>query len=117
LNSQPLGNYDQDLNVGVIAPEQLEAALYVLTMHGYRGWFGIDINPERQPVTQAIRNSIDAVRAAVDRVSALDHEQIVWASTHPADERGWLEAYLIRARAPHPEKLKPLPGLPISRKK
>ena len=29
-NSQPLGNYDQDLNVGVIAPEQAEAALYAL---------------------------------------------------------------------------------------
>ncbi len=26
-NSQPLGNYDQDLNVGVISPEQLEAGL------------------------------------------------------------------------------------------
>jgi xylose isomerase len=27
-NSQPLGNYDQDLNVGVVSPEQLEAWLY-----------------------------------------------------------------------------------------
>ena len=26
-NSQPLGNYDQDLNVGVVSPEQLEALL------------------------------------------------------------------------------------------
>jgi len=36
-NSQPLGNYDQDLNVGVISPEHVEASLYVLKMHGYRG--------------------------------------------------------------------------------
>ncbi|MCK4470758.1 MAG: TIM barrel protein, partial [Anaerolineae bacterium] len=48
-NSQPLGNYDQDLNVGVISPEQAEALLYTLKMYGYRGYFGLDINPERMP--------------------------------------------------------------------
>ena len=44
-NSQPLGNYDQDSNVGVISPEQLEALLYTLKMYAYRGYFGIDIIP------------------------------------------------------------------------
>jgi len=118
VNSQPLGNYDQDLNVGVIAPEQLEAALYVLKMHGYRGFFGIDINPERMPVEQAVKNSMDAIRAASDRINSLDHEKIIWATTHPDKSRGWLESYLIRIRALHPEKLPPLPNLPIgSRKK
>jgi len=34
-NSQPMGNYDQDLNVGVVYPEQTEAALYALKMCGY----------------------------------------------------------------------------------
>jgi xylose isomerase len=108
LNSQPLGNYDQDLNVGVISPEQTEAALYVLKMHGYRGFFGIDINPERMPVQQAVRNSMDALRAANDRINSLDHEKIVWAVTHPDRARGWLESYLIRARALHPDNLPPL---------
>jgi xylose isomerase len=113
LNSQPLGNYDQDLNVGVIAPEQLEAALYVLKMHSYRGHFGLDINPERMPARRAVRNCIDAVRAANDRINGLDHEKVVWAAANPHKERGWLEAYLIRARASHPEKL---PGLkPLTR--
>jgi len=110
-NSQPLGNYDQDLNVGVIGPEQLEAALYTLKMYGYQGYFGIDINPERMPVEIALRNSMDALRAANERINSLDHEQVLWAVEHPDKARGWLEAYLIRARAPHPDKLSPLSPL------
>ena len=110
-NSQPLGNYDQDLNVGVIAPEQMEAGMYTLKMHGYDGYFGIDINPERMSVETAMRNSIDALRAANDRINELDHEAILHAVDNPDSSRGWLEAYLIRARAPHPEKLAPLPPL------
>jgi len=76
-NSQPLGNYDQDLNVGVIAPEQLEAGLYTLKMHGYQGHFGIDINPERMPVDVALKLSMDALRAANDRINGLDHARFV----------------------------------------
>ena len=108
-NSQPLGNYDQDLNVGVISPEQTEAALYVLKMYGYRGYFGIDINPERMPVQQALKNSMDALRAANDRINNLDHAKIVECTLNPTRCRGWLEAYLIRARALHPDKLPDLP--------
>jgi len=110
-NSQPLGNYDQDMNVGVISPEVAEAALYVLKMYGYRGYFGIDINPERMPVAQALRNCMDALRAYNDRINELDHEKIIWATEHPDQARGWLEAYLIRMRSSHPERLAPLPEL------
>jgi xylose isomerase len=109
-NSQPLGNYDQDLNVGVVSPEQLEAALYVLKMHGYAGYFGIDINPERMPVDTALRISMDAMRAAADRIESLDHEAILHAVMHPDKARGWLEGYLIRARAPQPGRLGPWPS-------
>ena len=108
-NSQPLGNYDQDLNVGVVSPEQLEALLYTLKMHSYRGYYGIDINPERMPVQTALRISMDAIRAANDRVNVLDHESILFAHEHPDKARGWLEAYLIRARAPHRDRLSSLP--------
>jgi xylose isomerase len=108
-NSQPLGNYDQDLNVGVVAPEQGEAALYVLKMYGYQGHFGIDINPERMPVDRAIINCMDALRAMNDRINALDHEAVIWATEHPDKARGMLEALLIRARAPRPESLSPMP--------
>lgn len=110
-NSQPLGNYDQDLTVGVVAPEQTEAALYALKMAGYQEHFGIDVNPERVPVETAVRNCIDALRAAADRVNALDHEQVIWATAHPDRSRGWLEAYLIRRRAGRPELLPSLPPL------
>ena len=107
-NSQPLGNYDQDLNVGVVAPEQLEALLYTLKMYGYGGWFGIDINPERMPVDTALKISMDAIRAANDRVNAINHESVLYCQQHPDKSRGWLEAYLIRQRAPKPENLPPL---------
>jgi xylose isomerase len=110
-NSQPLGNYDQDLNVGVLSPEAVEATLYALKMYGYQGWFGLDINPERMPVEVALQNSMDALRAANDRINNMDHEAIIWATEHPDRARGWLEAYLIRARATRPERLSPLPPL------
>ena len=100
-NSQPLGNYDQDLNVGAISPEQTEALLYTLKMYGYRGYFGIDINPERMPVETALKISMDAIRAANERINRLDHDSILRAHTSPDQSRGWLEAYLVRARAPH----------------
>lgn len=109
INSQPLGNYDQDLNVGVVSLEQFDALMYVLKMHGYQGWFGIDINPERMPVEMAIKINIDAVHASIDRISELDHASIIYAVNHPDETRGWIEAYLIRARAPHPAKLPSLP--------
>ena len=78
-------------------------------MYGYKGYFGIDINPERMPVQQALKNCMDALRAANDRINALDHEKIIYSTTHPDKNRGWLEAYLIRARAPKPDVLPPLP--------
>ncbi|MEM7583747.1 MAG: TIM barrel protein [Acidobacteriota bacterium] len=107
-NSQPLGNYDQDLNVGVISPEQMEAGLYTLKMHSYEGYFGIDVNPERMPVDVALKNSMDALRAANDRINGMDHASIVEASMRPDRHRGWLEAYLIRQRASNPDALPPL---------
>jgi xylose isomerase len=108
-NAQPLGNYDQDLNVGMISPEAAEAALYMMKMHGYQGYFGIDINPERMSVDDALKVSMDALRAANDRINELDHEAIMYATNHPWEAQGWLEGYLVRARAPHPDRLPPLP--------
>ncbi len=100
-NSQPLGNYDQDLNVGVIAPEQTEALLYTLKLHGYSGYFGLDINPERMPVDVALKINIDAIRAANERINGMDHEAILDAHERPDRRRGWLEAYLLRQRYPN----------------
>lgn len=110
-NSQPLGNYDQDLSVGVVSPEQLEALMYTLKMYSYRGYFGIDINPERMPVEVGLRNSMDAIRSANDRVNGLDHESVLRSHAAPDHNRGWLEAYLTRARAMRPERLSTLPPL------
>ena len=98
-NSQPLGNYDQDMNVGVLSPEQTEAALYVLKMYGYKGYFSPDLNPERMSPLQALKNCFDALRAANERINNLDHEKVIMSTTFPRKNRGWLEAYLIRQRA------------------
>ena len=38
VNSLPLGNYDQDLNVEVISPQRFDALMHVLKTHIYRGW-------------------------------------------------------------------------------
>ncbi|MFP4435744.1 MAG: TIM barrel protein [Chloroflexaceae bacterium] len=108
-NSQPLGNYDQDLDVGVISPELGEAALYALKMGGYTGYFGIDIFPERLPVERALINSFDALRAMNDRIEHLDHEKILRCQERPDKNRGYLEALLLRARARDAGKLSPLP--------
>ncbi|MCC6445400.1 MAG: TIM barrel protein [Armatimonadetes bacterium] len=113
-NSQPLGNYDQDMNVGAISPEQTEAALYALRMYGYRGYFGIDINPERMPVDRALINCFDAMKSMNDRINDLDPEKIVFCDHHPDRSRGYLEALLIRARAPYPDRLSPLPDLDMN---
>ena len=107
-NSQPLGNYDQDLNVGLISPEQMEAGLYTLKMHGYDGWYGLDINPERMPVDVALKISMDALRAACDRINGLDHEFVVQAVESPGKFRGHLEAYMVRMRAPSATVFPPL---------
>ncbi len=108
-NSQPMGNYDQDLNVGVVYPEQTEAALYALKMCGYDQHFGIDINPERMPVERALTNCMDMLKAMNERINGLDHARIVECVENPAENRGVLEALLIRARYPGASGLTEMP--------
>jgi len=94
-NSQPDGNYDQDNNVGVVNPHETEALLYALWAIGYRGWLGIDINPENMPVERAIDLNIRAIRRLAERVARLPHERILACHLHPAEHRGELEEILI----------------------
>jgi len=97
-NSQPLGNYDQDLNVGVVGWEVAEAALYALKAGGYRHYFGIDINPERIPVEKAIQINYEALKVMNDRINRLPHEKILDCYYAPDKHRGELELILVRAR-------------------
>ncbi|MBO3800409.1 MAG: TIM barrel protein [Candidatus Brockarchaeota archaeon] len=99
-NSQPLGNYDQDLNVGVLALDQLYAALFVLKMHGYNEYFGIDINPERMPVDVALKLNMRAIRAACKRLNNIsyeDYSKIVDAMFNPEKNRGLVEEILTKS--------------------
>ncbi len=97
-NSQPLGNYDQDLNVGVVAWEQAEATLYALKLIGYQGYFGIDINPERMPVERAIEINTRILKIMNERINELPHQRILECYFDPANHRGELELILAEAR-------------------
>lgn len=108
-NSQPLGNYDQDLNVGVLGIDQMYAALLVFKMYGYLGFYGLDINPERIPVEKALVLSMNSLNAACARVNELDYVKLVEALFNPSENRGVTEDILTRSLAPSSAKLKPLP--------
>jgi xylose isomerase len=108
-NSQPLGNYDQDLNIGVLGIDQMLAALLALKMFSYRGFFGIDINPERMPVEKALVLSMNSLITACTLVNELDYEKLVEAIYDPIGNRGLAEDVLTKSLAPNSTKLKPLP--------
>jgi xylose isomerase len=95
-NSQPLGNYDQDLNIGVIEWQQAEAMLYVLKMYGYSEYFGFDINPERMPVEKAITINSYVINKMNDRINKLPHEDIINAYYDPENNRGAIEEIMAR---------------------
>ncbi|OHD74243.1 MAG: xylose isomerase [Spirochaetes bacterium RBG_16_67_19] len=99
VNSQPLGNYDQDLNVGVVSWQDTEALLYALKMVGYNGYFGIDINPERLPVLEAVKINARALQIMNERIDSLPHERILDCFYHPEKNRGSLEMILAESYA------------------
>lgn len=93
-NSQPLGNYDQDLNIGVVDWDSTEALLYTLKMVGYQGYFGIDINPERMPVQKAIEINTKVLNIMNERIERLPHDRILECYFDPENHRGELELIL-----------------------
>ena len=93
-NSQPLGNYDQDLNVGVVEWQQAEALLYALKVMGYDEFFGIDINPERMPVKKAIEINTKVMNIMNERIEKLPHDRILECYMKPEENRGELELIL-----------------------
>jgi len=99
VNSQPLGNYDQDLNVGVVSWQDTEALLYALKAIGYREYFGVDINPEHMPVLEAVKINARALRIMNERIDSLPHERILDCYYHPEQNRGGLETVLAESYA------------------
>ncbi|MEN2975369.1 MAG: TIM barrel protein [Candidatus Caldarchaeales archaeon] len=105
-NSQPVGNYDQDLDVGVLAWNETISALFVLKMYNYDGYFGFDINPERIPIEIAIVNSMNALTIGNEIVEKLDYDRLVEAFYNPTENRGVVEDVYLRAIVPSGLKLK-----------
>jgi len=108
-NAQPLGNYDQDLNIGVLGYDQMLATLLVFKMYCFTGYYGIDINPERMPVERALVLSMNSLDAASDIINKLDYDTLVTAMYHPADYPGIVEDVLTRVLAPDKDSLRPIP--------
>jgi xylose isomerase len=108
-NSQPLGNYDQDLNVGVLGIDQMLAALLAMKMCDYQGFYGIDINPERMPAERALVLNMNALNTACAIVDRLDYGMLLEATYSPAENRGVVEEVLIKCLAPASVKLKKVP--------
>jgi len=108
-NSQPLGNYDQDLNVGVLGIDQMLATLLVIKMCDYGGFYGIDINPERIPVERALVLNMNALNTACAIVDQLDYGMLLEATYSPAENRGVVEEVLTKCLAPASVKLKKVP--------
>lgn len=96
-NSQPLGNYDQDLNVGVVDRQEAEALLFALWVMGYKEYFGIDVNPERMPVHKAVEINTTVLEILKERIEALPVERILECERNPAAHRGELEMILAQA--------------------
>ncbi|MHA1728717.1 MAG: sugar phosphate isomerase/epimerase family protein [Promethearchaeota archaeon] len=96
LNSQPLGNFDQDLNVGVVDIQQSYAMLYSLKMMGYQEYMGIDINPEHMPVETAVEINVKMVEKMLKKLDKLPHYEIIDCYLHPDKNRGKLENILMK---------------------
>ncbi len=94
-NSQPDGNFDQDNNIGVVDPASAEALLWTLWAGGYKGWFGIDINPENMPIEKAAEINCRFLERLKERVAAMPHEEIIACHEEPASHRGRLEEILL----------------------
>jgi xylose isomerase len=94
-NSQPDGNFDQDNNVGVVNPYESEALFYSLWAMGYKGFFGIDINPENMPVKTAVELNARALDRLKEKVAGLPHEEILECHLLPGKNRGRLEKILM----------------------
>lgn len=93
-NSQPFGNYDQDLNVGVVKLQEAIALMYALKIMGYREFFGIDINPERMPVLKAVEINTKVITRINEKIETLPHEEIIDMYLDPMSHRGDLELLL-----------------------
>jgi xylose isomerase len=85
------------------------SALLTLKMYGYRGYFGIDINPERIPVETALTNTMNAIKIANSIIERMNYDRLIEAFYNPAENRGVIEDVYLRAIAPPGTELKPIP--------
>lgn len=93
-NSQPLGNYDQDLNVGVVEWAEAESLLYALKSFGYQEYLGLDVFPERMPPEKAVEINMKVLKRMNERIERLPHEKLAECYLDPANNRGGIEMIL-----------------------
>jgi xylose isomerase len=66
-------------------------------MAGFKEYFGIDINPERMPVTKAIEINSLVLHIMNERINNLPHEKLIESYFDPENNRGEIE--LIYAKS------------------
>jgi len=84
------------------------SALYALKMVGFRECFCVNVCSYTVSPDQALKNAIDHLRANIAFVNYLDDDKIILSHQDPKKNKGWLDAYLIRAASPQGEALPPI---------
>jgi len=93
----------------VLGIDQMLATLLVFKLHGYDGYYGLDINPVRLPVERALVLSMNALDWGAEVVNSLDYDALVEAMYDPAGHRGVAEEVLLRALSRSMGGLRPVP--------
>ena len=70
-------------------------------MIGYKGYFGIDINPERMPVTKAVEINCKVLQIMNERINSLPFEKLIDSYYDPENNRGEIELILTESMRKH----------------
>jgi xylose isomerase len=65
-------------------------------MAGYNEYFGIDINPERMPVSKAIKINSLVLNIMNERINSLPNDELIEAYYNPENHRGDIELILAK---------------------
>lgn len=86
----------------------IKGLLYALKMTGFIENMSLQVDSHIAPPVQALKNLMDKFRAYIAFVNYLDDDKIILSHMNPGNNKGWLEAYLVRANSPHVNTLPPL---------
>ncbi|MCI0513708.1 hypothetical protein L0128_10885 [candidate division KSB1 bacterium] len=95
----PLPNLESDF---------LKSIFYLLKLTGFKETIHLNVSNAPHTPAPVLKNLMDGVRAWLTFVNYLDDDKIILSQQAPEKNQGWLEAYLLRATAPHGKTLPPM---------